>query len=42
VIEGCPHAVGAQDQLLRDERVLAPRFGLFVSCLPIVAPVGVL
>ncbi len=41
MVEGCPHAVGTKDQSLRDKRVLAPRFGLFVAGLPIVAPVGV-
>ncbi len=42
IVEGRPHAVGAEDQSLRDKRVLAPRLGFLVAGFPIVAPVGVL
>jgi hypothetical protein len=41
LVEWCPHAIGAKDQLLRDKRVLTPRFGLLIAGLPIVAPIGV-
>ena len=41
IVEGCPHTVSAEDQSLRDERILAPRLGFLVAGFPIVAPVGV-
>ena len=41
IVEGSPHAVSAEDQSLRDKRILAPRLGFLVAGFPIVAPVGV-